>query len=131
MHLVLLCLLISFQSNPSSPPLSLLPSHPPSLSPSLPPTLPPLLPLLPSLSPSLPPSLPPPLPPPSLQGEIKSILDMGVSPDRIIYANPCKQLSHLKYACKRGVATMTFDNEVELHKVNVIILNEVIPLTCS
>lgn len=55
---------------------------------------------------------------PSLsQAEIKNILDLGVPPDRIIYANPCKQASHLKYACKRGVATMTFDNEVELHKV--------------
>ena len=51
------------------------------------------------------------------QAEIKSVLDLGVSPDRIIYANPCKQASHIKYACKKGVATMTFDNEVELHKV--------------
>ena len=51
------------------------------------------------------------------QAEIKSVLDLGVCPERIIYANPCKQASHLKYACKKGVATMTFDNEVELYKV--------------
>jgi ornithine decarboxylase len=51
------------------------------------------------------------------KAEIKSVLDLDVCPDRIIYANPCKQASHLKYACKKGVATMTFDNEVELHKV--------------
>ena len=49
------------------------------------------------------------------------VLDLGVSPEMIIYANPCKQVSHLRYACKRGVATMTFDNEVELHKVCVIV----------
>ena len=51
------------------------------------------------------------------QAEIKAILDLGVSPERIIYANPCKQASHLKYACRKNVAAMTFDNEVELHKV--------------
>lgn len=45
------------------------------------------------------------------------MLDLGVTPDRIIYANPCKQISHLKYAAMRGVELMTFDNELELHKV--------------
>ena len=45
------------------------------------------------------------------------MLDLGVPQDRIIYANPCKQASHLKYAAKHNVATMAFDNEVELHKV--------------
>ena len=52
-----------------------------------------------------------------LQGEIQTILKMGVSPDRIIYANPCKQISHLRYAAQEGVEHMTFDNEWELHKV--------------
>ena len=28
--------------------------------------------------------------------EIRSILDLGVTPERIIYAQPAKQLSHLK-----------------------------------
>ena len=51
------------------------------------------------------------------QNEIKTILDLGVPPDRIIYANPCKQSSHLKYAARKGVSLMTFDNEVELHKI--------------
>ena len=45
------------------------------------------------------------------------ILDLGVSPDRIIYANPCKQASHLKYAARKGVDIMTVDDELELHKV--------------
>lgn len=49
--------------------------------------------------------------------EIKKVLGVGVSPDRIIYANPCKQSSHIKYAAKKDVKTMTFDNESELYKV--------------
>ena len=49
--------------------------------------------------------------------EIQTVLDLGVSPDRIIYANPCKQASYIKYAYKNGVNCMTFDNEQELYKI--------------
>ncbi len=45
-----------------------------------------------------------------------SVLDMGVSPDHMIYANPCKQVSHIMYAAKKGVDMVTFDNELELYK---------------
>lgn len=38
--------------------------------------------------------------------------------ENIIYANPCKQISQIKYAAKNGVQMMTFDNEVELSKVS-------------
>lgn len=48
--------------------------------------------------------------------EVQTILNMGVSPDRIIFANPCKQASHIRYAAANDVALMTFDNEAELHK---------------
>ena len=51
------------------------------------------------------------------QAEIKTILELGVAPERIIYANPCKQVSHIKYAARKGVALMTFDNELELYKI--------------
>ena len=51
------------------------------------------------------------------ENEIKSILDIGVSPDRIIYANPCKQIRMLEYAKQKDVYLMTFDNEYELYKV--------------
>lgn len=51
------------------------------------------------------------------KNEIQSILDLGVAPDRIIYANPCKQASNIRYAYKQGVDTMTFDNENELYKI--------------
>ena len=51
------------------------------------------------------------------KNEIQKILDLGVSPDRIIFANPCKQASYIKYANKMGVDLMTFDNENELYKI--------------
>ncbi|XP_065061749.1 ornithine decarboxylase-like isoform X2 [Rhopilema esculentum] len=49
--------------------------------------------------------------------EIQTMLNLGVSPDRIIFANPCKQTSHIKYAASNNVSMMTFDNEQELHKI--------------
>lgn len=51
------------------------------------------------------------------KAEIAQVLKHGVSPSRIIYANPCKQMSMLKYAAKQGVEKMTFDNEAELIKI--------------
>lgn len=51
------------------------------------------------------------------KSEIQKILDMNILPERIIYANPCKQNSHIKFAARNDVALMTFDNETELHKV--------------
>ena len=50
-------------------------------------------------------------------GEIAQILLQNVSPARIIFANPCKAISHIKSAAKQGVHTMTFDNVDELYKV--------------
>ncbi|KAJ8289503.1 hypothetical protein GJAV_G00002080 [Gymnothorax javanicus] len=49
--------------------------------------------------------------------EIQLVQSLGVDPSRIIYANPCKQVSQIKYACAHGVQMMTFDSEVELMKV--------------
>ncbi|XP_048448310.1 ornithine decarboxylase-like, partial [Rhincodon typus] len=51
------------------------------------------------------------------KNEIAMIRDIGVPAQRIIYANPCKEVSHIKYAVSRGVQMMTFDNEDELLKV--------------
>ncbi|XP_075460636.1 antizyme inhibitor 2-like [Ascaphus truei] len=50
--------------------------------------------------------------------EIEMVQGIGVQPERIIYANPCKQISQIKFAAKHGVTMMTFDNEVELSKVS-------------
>ncbi len=52
-----------------------------------------------------------------MQQEIEKVLNMGVSPEKIIFANPCKMISHIKYAKKCGVKKMTFDCENELHKI--------------
>ncbi|KAL3868356.1 hypothetical protein ACJMK2_041170 [Sinanodonta woodiana] len=51
------------------------------------------------------------------KAEIEKVLKLGVQPSRIIYANPCKQTSYIRYAAKHHVSLMTFDNEGELHKV--------------
>lgn len=50
-------------------------------------------------------------------GEIAQVLPLGVSPSRIIFANPCKALSFIKNAAKHGVDMLTFDNADELYKV--------------
>ncbi|CAF1260468.1 unnamed protein product [Rotaria magnacalcarata] len=57
------------------------------------------------------------------KGEIKKVMDLGASADRIIYANPCKQSSYIRYAQEVGVETMTFDNEQELMKIKQIYPN--------
>jgi hypothetical protein len=64
---------------------------------------------------------PPPHPPihPSIQhqqGEIETMLQLGVPPSSIIYANPCKPPQHIAYARDHGVHLMTFDNADELAK---------------
>ncbi|XP_046919366.2 antizyme inhibitor 2 [Dermatophagoides farinae] len=51
------------------------------------------------------------------KNEIDTILDLGVHPDDIIYANPCKTKSFISHASSMGVDCMTFDNELELYKV--------------
>jgi ornithine decarboxylase len=49
--------------------------------------------------------------------EIRTILDMGIPSEKIIFANPCKSPIHLKYAYLKGVSKMTFDNADELYKI--------------
>lgn len=51
--------------------------------------------------------------------EIKTVLSLpsAPSPDRIIFANPCKPPSFIRQAAADGVGMMTFDNADELHKI--------------
>lgn len=49
--------------------------------------------------------------------EIAKVLEFGVSPDAIIYANPTKPISHLNYAAEYNVSVMTVDSEFELKKI--------------
>ncbi|XP_075165039.1 ornithine decarboxylase 1-like [Haematobia irritans] len=52
------------------------------------------------------------------KGEIQQILDLNVTPDRIIFAQPCKPVSHLEYAKEMGVMTSTVDTEFEIYKLH-------------
>lgn len=50
--------------------------------------------------------------------EIDRVIDMGVEPEKIIFANPAKLESHITHAKIRGVKHMTFDNEDEMIKIS-------------
>ena len=54
------------------------------------------------------------------KAEIEMVLRMGIDPSRIIYAQPCKTKSYIRYAAKEGVRQMTFDNSDELYKIKAI-----------
>ena len=49
--------------------------------------------------------------------EIRAALATGASVDEIIFANPIKSISDLRYAASVGVRMMTFDNDAELLKI--------------
>ncbi|KAF9888745.1 Mitochondrial 2-oxoadipate and 2-oxoglutarate transporter [Aspergillus nanangensis] len=51
------------------------------------------------------------------KAEIDLALATGIDPARIIYAQPCKTKSYLRYAAQVGVKQMTFDNADELYKI--------------
>jgi ornithine decarboxylase len=51
------------------------------------------------------------------RAEIESVLALGVSSDRIIFANPCKAESHIRYAASVGVNLTTFDSRDEVEKI--------------
>lgn len=48
--------------------------------------------------------------------EIETILNLGVSPNDIIFANPIKVVNHICFANENGVAYTTFDSLSELQK---------------
>ncbi|KAK1833443.1 pyridoxal-dependent decarboxylase [Podospora conica] len=50
-------------------------------------------------------------------GEIQTVLDLGVEPSRIVFSHPCKSVSGLHMASRRGVLLATFDNADELDKI--------------
>ncbi|XP_031265433.1 ornithine decarboxylase-like [Pistacia vera] len=51
------------------------------------------------------------------RAEIEAVLALGLKPDRIVYANPCKPESHIKYAASVGVNLTTFDSRDEIQKI--------------
>ena len=44
-------------------------------------------------------------------------MELGVKPENIIYANPCKLDDHLEYARDVGVKLMTFDSVEEAENI--------------
>ncbi|KAI7875624.1 hypothetical protein K492DRAFT_136290 [Lichtheimia hyalospora FSU 10163] len=50
--------------------------------------------------------------------EMQPLLEQhDVHPSRIVFANPCKPVTHIQYAAKHHVSLMTFDNVDELYKI--------------
>ncbi|CAN4087856.1 unnamed protein product [Withania somnifera] len=51
------------------------------------------------------------------QLEIDTVLSLGISPSQILFANPCKAISHIKHAAAVGVNLTTFDSKLEVDKI--------------
>jgi len=51
--------------------------------------------------------------------EMKTIIEITKDPTRIIFANPCKMTSQIRYARANDVDLMTFDCEEELYKIKL------------
>jgi ornithine decarboxylase len=49
--------------------------------------------------------------------EIQQVLDLGVEPERILYANPCKRVEDIRFAKKNKITRTTFDSVCELKKM--------------
>ena len=45
------------------------------------------------------------------------MLEMGVGPEKIVFAQTVKPVSHIKFAKEKNARLMTFDNEEELYKL--------------
>uniref|UniRef100_A0A182W1U6 ornithine decarboxylase n=1 Tax=Anopheles minimus TaxID=112268 RepID=A0A182W1U6_9DIPT len=50
--------------------------------------------------------------------ELETVLGLGVTPDRIVYANPNKSVESILYAKQTSVKRMTFDGSSELDKIS-------------
>jgi ornithine decarboxylase len=53
-------------------------------------------------------------------GELRTVLTLGISASRIIYTNPVKTPTSLRFARKVGVRYLVFDNDEEVQKIKDI-----------
>jgi ornithine decarboxylase len=53
------------------------------------------------------------------RNEISQILSQNISPDRIIFANPCKGSGQIKYARSQDIDILVFDDLNELFKIKL------------
>ncbi|PIA56741.1 hypothetical protein AQUCO_00700830v1 [Aquilegia coerulea] len=51
------------------------------------------------------------------QAEMEAVLALGVSADQIVFANPCKAETHIKFAASVGVNLTTYDSPYEIEKM--------------
>jgi ornithine decarboxylase len=71
------------------------------------------------------------------ENEIKLAMEVTKDPERIIFANPCKMSSQIRYARANDVNLMTFDCEEELYKIKLyhpytkIVLRLAVDDSCS
>ncbi len=71
------------------------------------------------------------------ENEIKLAIEVTSDPERIIFANPCKMSSQIRYARANDVNLMTFDCEEELYKIKLyhpyakIVLRLAVDESCS
>lgn len=49
--------------------------------------------------------------------EIDSVMNLGICPSRILYANPCKRMKDIEYALDNGVTMTTLDSIYEVDKI--------------
>ncbi len=54
----------------------------------------------------------------NLNGNQKRHKPFSVDREKIVYANPCKHISHIKYARDQGIRYTTLDNHLELEKLH-------------
>ena len=54
-----------------------------------------------------------------IKTEMKMVIEITKDPSRIIFANPCKMSSQIRYARANDVDLMTFDCEEELYKIKL------------
>jgi len=52
------------------------------------------------------------------RAEIEAVLEAGVDPSRILFANPCKRAQDIAWAFDMGIKRSTFDSTCELRKVD-------------
>jgi ornithine decarboxylase len=53
------------------------------------------------------------------KNEISKVMNLGTDADRIVFANPCKMISQIKYARAHDVDLVVFDDENELYKIKM------------
>jgi len=53
------------------------------------------------------------------KNEINTVLKIINDPNKIIFANPCKMTSHIRFASRNKIQLLTFDCEEELHKMKL------------